>query len=202
VDPTETSSPALYTRLLEFNIAECNVQFFMRFGLFQSPGKHPVLAFCNAKSKVLFWDLARLTAYHEFMTSLQDPKRDKTVPIQRPSWLPAKAPKKADPVSKVRDPSDKDSAPASVDATPDPEAAGAVLEYGPDVVANWESMYGYTHKNPLKAHKTIAITKDLPREAILIGRQVAWSPEGDWCIVAGNSNRALFFQRWVKEKAP
>ncbi|OIW31756.1 WD domain-containing protein [Coniochaeta ligniaria NRRL 30616] len=200
---TPSSCPAEYTRLLEFSVPECGHQFFMRFSVFQAPGKHPILAFCNARSKVLFWDLARLTAYHEFMTALKDPKRDKTVPIERPSWLPAKAPKKekGDAVSKLRDPGDQYDA-ASEAATPDPGVAEPAMEFGPDVVAHWEGMYGVSqaHRQPLKAHKTHAVTKDLHREAIFIGRQVAWSPDGDWCIVSGNSNRALFFQRWAKDK--
>jgi len=174
----------------------------MRFSVFQAPGKHPVLAFCNAKSKLLFWDLARLTAYNEFMAALKDPKRDPSVKVERPSWLPAKAPKKAekmDSISKLKEVSDLDSTRSEV-ATPDPEVG---LEYSADVVANWESMYGVSqpHKHPLKPHKTITFAKDLHREAAFIGRQVAWSPDGDWCIVSGTSNRALFFQRWAKDKA-
>lgn len=175
----------------------------MRFSVFQAPGKHPVLAFCNAKSKILFWDLDRLIAYREFITALKDPNRDKTVPIERPSWLPTKAPKKTDaPTKLLRDPNDQASAESEA-ATLDPDMAGPAEEFGADVVAHWESMYGVlqANKQPLKAHKTHTVHKDLHREAIFIGRQVAWSPDGDWCIISGNSNRALFFQRWAKEKS-
>lgn len=180
----------------------------MRFSIFQAPGKHPLLAFGNGKSKMLFWDLARLTAYAEFMATLKDPKRDKSVRLERPSWLPAKAPKVFEPKGKLKgkekekEPSDLDSVmnqdSAVEAATPDPDKAEAALEYGADVIAHWESMYGVSkaHKHPLKPHKTISFTKDLHREAVFIGRQVAWSPAGDWCIVSGTANRVLFFQRW------
>lgn len=200
VQDSSAFSPVLYTRLVEFHATGCENQFYMRFSVFQAPGRHPVLAFCNVKSKVFFWDLERLTTYHDFMTALKDPKRDKSAPpLARPPWLQAKGPKKAEGTSKLlREPADKDSL-ASADATPDPEAKAGVGSFHPDVIANWESMYGISqpHNHPLKPHKTVVVAGEKEN---FMGRQVAWSPDGAWCVVAGNLNRAAFFQRWAKEK--
>ncbi len=99
------SRPAQYTRLLQFHTPDCGVQFYMRFKMFHAPDKHPVLAFCNAKSRTLFWDLARLPAYSSFIQALKDPKRDKQQPLNRPSWLTARKPrepKKGDAVTNLR----------------------------------------------------------------------------------------------------
>jgi polycomb protein EED len=197
---TPASCPAEYTRLLEFSTPECGQQFFMRFSVFQAPGKHPVLAFSNAKSKAMFWDFARLAAYDDFMRTLKDPERDRSVKPERPAWLPPKAPKKADNATKALGPSENDSPAVSAVATPLPDAAGPALEFGPDVVANWESMYSASEQ-PLKPHKMVDLKKDLHREGVFVGRQVAWSPDGVWCIISGNGNRALLFQRWAKDKA-
>ncbi len=54
------SRPAQYTRLLQFHTPGCGAQFFMRFDVFHAPNEHPLLTFCNAESRILFWDLARL----------------------------------------------------------------------------------------------------------------------------------------------
>jgi polycomb protein EED len=203
VNSTPASCPAEYTRLLEFSTPECGQLFFTRFGVFEATGKHPVLAFCNAKSKAMFWDFARLTEYDEFLKKLKDPTRDRSVKLDRPAWLPAKAPKNADILSKAHalvDQTENESPAVSVAATPVPDVAGPALEFGPEVLAYWESMYAVSEE-PLKPHKLIALQKDLHREGVFVGRQCAWSPDGVWCIMSGNGNRALLFQRWAKEKA-
>ena len=190
------SCPAQYTRLLEFQAAGCGPQFFMRFKVYEAPNRHPVLAFCNAKSKTSFWDLARLTTYHEFMTALNNPKKDKDSHLERPPWLTFKQPKKPNTMARVRDPSDKDSM-VSVGASSDPDS-GAALGITHDSISNWDELYGisHPHDHPIKPHKIVGVSG----ESKFVGRQVAWSPGGEWCVVVGNQNRALIFQRWAKEK--
>lgn len=51
-----------------------------------------------------------------------------------------------------------------------------------------------SHKE-IKPHKTVTVDG---KGQHFVGRQVAWSPEGNWCVVVGNSNRAMIFQRWGK----
>jgi polycomb protein EED len=171
----------------------------MRFSMFHAAGKHPVLAFCNARSNVYFWDMARLTSYHEFMAAIQDPNRDKSTPVPRPPWLqPIQHRTGAATVSRLRDASDKDSM-VSGTASPDPDSvAGLNGQYSAETIAGWESKYGLNEPHEIvKPHKIEKFST-----TTLVGRQVAWSPEGEWCVIVGSKNVAVIFQRWAKDKVP
>jgi polycomb protein EED len=225
------SRPAMFTRLAQFHTPDCGVQFFMRFRIFRVAGKHPVLAFANAKSKTFFWDLARFGSYARYMDELKEAqKRGRLVGgataagaggegaaaaagVQKPAWLMVKRAKKGaaaaamaaaavgDGTSSLRSfaaasvaGGDKES---MVSASPDPEGGGATggLGYSRETLQAWAEMYDLS--NPVgyvKAHRTLQI------DGGVVGRQVGWSPEGDWCVVVGNGNRALIYQRWGKEK--
>lgn len=201
-----SSYPAQYTRLLEFGAAGCSNNFFLRFQVFQAPGRHPVLAFGNAKNKMYFWDLERLTAYHEFKAHVLNPGRNKSKPIERPSWLQLKGgPRKdsrkgkgIDEASTVSIASTPVPVPADMDVTGTCTDMATVLAVHPEIVQNWESMYSmnHSHNHPLKPHRTIVLNEKQNYKA----NQVAWSPEGDWCVVVGDYNRACFFQRWSGQK--
>ncbi|KAL1838345.1 hypothetical protein VTJ49DRAFT_2776 [Mycothermus thermophilus] len=210
--------PAMFTRLAQFHTPECGVQFFMRFRMFHAPGKHPILAFANAKSKTFFWDFARFGAYREYMADLREAQRagkpltGEGAAVQKPSWLTVKRGKKpaanlstttaATGTGRDFTPSFRSSFAGGVDkdsmvsASPDPENVAATqLGWGRDTLQAWASMYDLS--NPVgyvKAHRTLQI------EPGFVGRQVGWSPEGEWCVVVGNGNRALIYQRWGKEK--
>ncbi|KAH8889800.1 WD40 repeat-like protein [Thozetella sp. PMI_491] len=208
------SQPAQYTRLLQFHTPDCGVQFFMRFKVFHAPGKHPVLAFCNAKSRTLFWDLARLPAYNNFIRALKDPSRDRTAPLGRPSWLTVRKPrepKKGDVITNLRHATatgDKDS---MVSASPDPEGVGGTsmgapsgatgvtgdLGYSQKMLQEWEEMYDTSDPHGMiRPHRAI---NTVVNEANFVGRQVAWSPGGEWCLVVGNNNRVIIYQRWAEK---
>ncbi|OPB37956.1 hypothetical protein A0O28_0010600 [Trichoderma guizhouense] len=94
---TSPQCPVQYTRLLAFHTPNCGPQFFMRFKLHHVPNQNPVLAFCNAAGNIFFWDLKRLTAHRDIMSSLAN-NTDKSKPIQLPSWQKPVIPRaKADP---------------------------------------------------------------------------------------------------------
>lgn len=173
----------------------------MRFRAYEAPGKHPVLAFCNAKSKTFFWDLARLTSYHEFMTALNNPNRRDKDHLEKPAWLNLRQQRRTNNSlpARVRDPSDGDSM-VSFGAGSDPDnEPGATAGINPKSISGWDELYGISspQDHPIRPHKTVGVTG----ESQFVGRQVAWSPEGEWCVVVGSQNRALIFQRWAKEKA-
>lgn len=93
--------PAMFTRLAQFHTPDCGVQFFMRFRVFRAPGRHPVLAFANAKSRTFFWDLARFPSYSRYMADLREAQKagrplvENGVPaVPKPAWLMAKRGKK------------------------------------------------------------------------------------------------------------
>ncbi|KAL1879423.1 hypothetical protein VTK73DRAFT_6955 [Phialemonium thermophilum] len=188
--------PAQYTRLLEFQASDCGPQFFMRFKLFQSPRHHPVLAFCNAKSKTFFWDFARLTSYFEFMATLNNKDKERSEIIERPPWLHSKSTRRPNNPNRARDPSDKDSR-ASNGASSDPDSS-TVPGVTHDSIHSWDELYDISspHDHALKPHKVVGVSG----EPKFVGRQVAWSPGGEWCVVVGNQNRALIFQRWAKDR--
>ncbi|KAK3898264.1 WD40-repeat-containing domain protein [Staphylotrichum tortipilum] len=215
--------PALFTRLAQFHTPDCGVQFFMRFRVFHAPGRHPILAFANARSRTFFWDLARFGAYRAFMGELKDGQKGKASvaangaaagesggPV-KPSWLVVKRGKKppmgtaaavahsqaavGDGASSLR--SFGLDGGSMVSASPDPEggnnATTADLGYSRETLQAWAEMYDLS--NPVgyvKPHRTLQI------DGGFVGRQVGWSPEGDWCVVVGNGNRALIYQRWGK----
>ncbi|KAK4231268.1 WD40-repeat-containing domain protein [Podospora fimiseda] len=205
--------PTMFTRLAQFHTPDCGVQFYMRFRMFHAPGKHPVLAFANAKSRTFFWDMARFPAYKKYMAELeaQYSQHNKVVNgLQRPGWLTTKRSKKpaADPSAKgdaankgdtaiglrsFAATGDKDS---MVSASPDPESA-TTWGYNQETLQAWSEMYDMS--NPvefIRPHRVLTI------DGSFVGRQVAWSPEGEWCVVVGNNNRALIYQRWQKDKGP
>ncbi|KAI1322930.1 WD domain-containing protein [Xylariaceae sp. FL0255] len=193
---TTSASPPQYTRLLQFYTPNCGHQFYLRFKLYHQQGKHPVLAFGNAHSTIFFWDFARLVGYHGFMKELKDPARDKTKPIHRPGWLvPIQHRHKGDTVNKLKDAaSDRDSVFSGRTGSVDAETKVDVnTDYGPETLESWEGKYDLTRvEEPIRAHASRNITvKDF------VGRQVAWSAQGDWCVVVGSKNLAIILQRWA-----
>ncbi|KAJ9635815.1 hypothetical protein H2199_008167 [Coniosporium tulheliwenetii] len=57
--PTRSAFGARFQRLLQFEAPLTNL-FYMRFGLFHAPEKHPILVMGNERSKLFFWDLQAL----------------------------------------------------------------------------------------------------------------------------------------------
>ncbi|TPX06981.1 uncharacterized protein E0L32_011126 [Thyridium curvatum] len=196
---TSPSGQAQYTRLMQFHTPGCGVQFFMRFSMLHVPGQHPVLGFCNAQSKIFFWDMARFTTYHDFMAALQDPRRDPNTPVARPPWLKPIVPRKRGPepsLNRRREASAQDSAVSGNVSTPDPEKAEVLFHgYNRETIDDWEKKYSMDDPHALiRAHKFEVLSG-----FSLVGRQVAWSPEGDWCVIVGSNNRAVIMQRWARD---
>ncbi|ODA78496.1 hypothetical protein RJ55_05877 [Drechmeria coniospora] len=201
VPVTSPSCPAQYTRLLEFHTPNCGPQFFMRFKVHHVPGQNAVLAFCNAAGNVLFWDFERLTEYRHLMRKLQDPRRDKTEVVQLPTWLKPVFPRqKIDgKKGKSRTPGrDKGRLPSGQESGPESgqEPVHGGGDFNQETMESWSARYSVENpQEPLRAHRTESSS------ANFVGRQVAWSPGGDWCVVVGSSNTTLILQRWAK-KAP
>ncbi len=225
---------AQYTRLLQLHTPGCGPQFFMRFGLFHQQGHHPMLGFCNAASRIQFWDLVRISEYHEYMAALakhaagRDDNADRP---PRPVWL-RQGPRRRKAGETLLPPlrgagggpagggagggggggipsklraadsnsnnnkdaaSDKDSAMSN--GTPDAEASSAGAEAagaaggrnvggasaggggrGTDWLQGWDLRHSSSDPHQLvSAHSSERLIKPY---AILVGRQVAWSPEG------------------------
>ncbi|CAK7220871.1 hypothetical protein SCUCBS95973_004304 [Sporothrix curviconia] len=280
-----------YTRLLQLHTPGCGPQFFMRFGLFNLEGHHPMLAFCNATAKIFFWDFTCFSAYRQFMAANHRRERQKNIPgqvdegpVPRPPWLRIVVPRKrptgnsgtnggysaggrrlretpsglglmeragagegSDRESSVVSgavgpggttaggaaasvaasttasalPPVANAAAAATAATTDSAAAAAAATgtattesaggtpkgrsavgfnikdlYNQETLDDWDSKYNTNDPHVLiKAHKT-ETTKGLSA----VGRQVAWSPEGEWCVVVGSNSRVMVLQRWANSE--
>lgn len=190
---TASACPPQYTRMVQFHTPGSGHQFYMRFKLYHNKDQHPVLAFGNAHSTIFFWDLARLTGYHAFKAELNDPDREGVV--QRPSWLlPVVHRQKGDTVSKLRDAEDRDSVISGRTGSEVDTQGGVSNSYTQETLETWQGKYDMSRVDEaIKAHSQSNITiKDF------IGRQVAWSPRGDWCVVVGSKNLAVILNRWQR----
>jgi polycomb protein EED len=189
-----------YTRLLKFHTPGCGQQFFNRFSISTVPGLHPILGYYNASSKIFFWDMSRMTSYHEFITAVRDPDKTKTIAELKPGWLrPIAHRKKAGDAAKSRDkekdqPSDKERI-EDIAFSSDPYVIQQLAtEYSLDTIDDWENKYNMSDPDhEVRAHKT-----EKTKGPAFLGRQVAWSPEGEWCVVVGNQTRAFILQRGIK----
>lgn len=202
VPNTTPEYPTQYTRLLEFATPNCGPQFFMRFKLHCVPGQHPALAFCNAAGSVFFWDLKRLTSYQDFMERVKDPDRDRSIPLRPPSWLKTITHRKVtEGISRSRHGNQDRDSHSSAQGSQSSRTNGAkpseeTSEFNNETLDSWNSKYSMEDAyEPLRAHRTESSAKNF------VGRQAAWSPGGEWCVVVGSSNFALITQRWAK-KAP
>ncbi|KAK3956183.1 WD40-repeat-containing domain protein [Pseudoneurospora amorphoporcata] len=275
-DLSPATRPSYFTRLVQFKTVDCKGQFYLRFKVLHARGKHPVLAFCNAKNKFMFWDLSRLGSWNRFKQQVKEADKEDLCPVQQPGWMPArKAPRKTaatdTATATAAATATATAAPATgrasgrlgtgTSTSPDPEtllsAAAAAASAGGSAAGSGSGrpgsssrerpgsrgstatntkatataatataaaaaaadtanrptgirLGGYTQKqidewndqcditdshNEIKPHKTVMVDG---KGQHFVGRQVAWSPEGDWCVVVGNSNRAMIFQRWGK----
>ncbi|KAK4678044.1 hypothetical protein QC764_304080 [Podospora pseudoanserina] len=197
--------PAMFTRLAQFHTPDCGVQFYMRFRMFHAEGRHPILAFANAKSKTMFWDFSRFGGYRDFMEELEEARKSGSgQAVQKPSWLLIKRAKKGTAAPAHQDAAaslraaagDKES---MVSASPDPEGGGSAMatlgNYNQDTLNHWKEMYDLSNPAGLiRPHKVQGV------DGSFVGRQVGWSPGGEWCVVVGNKNRALIYQRGAREK--
>ncbi|KAK0629759.1 WD40-repeat-containing domain protein [Bombardia bombarda] len=181
------AQPAYFTRLLQFHTPDCMSQFYLRFNVYHVPNKHPILAFCNAKSKILFWDIARFGAYERYMADVKAFQAGKRMtPPEKPSFLQVKKGKKPE-------------SSAVVSASPDPQSIpnATAVSYNQVTLSEWAEMYDTTNSHGMiKPHRTVAVA-DYP--VSFVGRQVAWSTEGEWCLVVGNNNMILICQRWGRD---
>lgn len=120
--------------------------------------------------------------------------------VQKPSWLMVKKAKRtaaavvADTASGLRSVAVGGDKESMVSASPDPEGV-TPLSHSRETLQAWAEMYDLS--NPvgnIKPHRALQV------DGGFVGRQVGWSPEGEWCVVVGNGNRALIYQRWGKER--
>lgn len=185
-----------YDRRIQFHTPKCDEYFFLRFELHFQPGQHPILTFCNRTGEIFFWDLERVKAYDDVMSALRDPDRDRIKPVRLPNWLGRLKPVGND---KSRMGSVGRGSQAG-SQTPEVEDRRNVYDIGdlnPKDVAEWDSKYNVRSRDhALEPHHKIEVRSKA--RIPFLGRQAAWSPGGEWCIVAGSGNVVHMLRRWGK----
>lgn len=200
-----TTTPSQWMRLLQFETKNCGVQFFLRFSLHHVHDQHPILCFCNAKNEIMMWDFTRLTAYQDFVNGLQGLQDHEAAAAAaaklaaRPPWL-VPAHHKVRKVSEAPREEEAQRQAAAAIMRPvghrDPFSVEALLlqSYSRETVDLWQSRYDISNPHKLiRPHKSEGLNGP-----VFVGRQVAWSPDGCWCVVVGSRNHAVIFQRWAK----
>lgn len=176
----DKSRSRLYERLLQFEIPGTNQ--WTRFSLFNPPSpKHAVLAFFDS-SKVYFWDIARLMEYQKFITSGGE--------VPKPQWLTAKR-KAGNPGISGHAQSQREESVAF--GSTNTETLNSSIEIEAIRMSYDEK---YSMANPwrsLKAHKVETVPG-----VTSVGRQIAWSTNGEFCIVLGAPNIISVLSRWSK----
>lgn len=134
------------------------------------------------------------------MAAYRDPDRDKSTPLRPPPWLKPVVPRaKPEPASRGRYSfADRDSQSSTQGAQPNGnKSSEGYKEFNPETLDSWAGKYslGDPHE-PLRAHRQENSLRNF------VGRQAAWSPGGEWCVIVGSSNFAVILQRWAKKAPP
>lgn len=182
-----------FQRLLSFNTPEIEKEFYLRFSLFHRVGHAPILAAGNkSHSNVFFWDLERLeTAGVGEPLSL--PANSKTVPTttKASSSTTTTAPNGPSTTTGVSNP------PNSTTTTTNPPRTKKKQKLTTNQIPDEKTLIDRGISDPffkIKPHKTVTIPK-----YTLTGRQVAWSVDGEWCVVAGDHGLIAVLHRDLKE---
>jgi polycomb protein EED len=196
----------------------------MRFSLFPgSKTSNPVLAFCNGVSKVFFWDLARFEEYYDIidylpggttnphakatlvggstaLSSGSGPALDlpsASTPRKHPFLQPFQRRNRGGAVARIaREASPTESSSShhtGSDNTADKDSdAGKGRVDWAKSRSLWEKKYDMGDPlTELEAHQ-IETVKGLG----FMGRQIAWSSDGQWCVVVGSAGVIAILQRW------
>jgi polycomb protein EED len=176
---------------------------------------------CNTASKVFFWDLARLEEYHDFLTNLTAAgtnPTDANTPL-RPSFLVPFRHRNRGPsaLSRVRDTSPTDSTSTdshshshtNTDTNNAPHVISQSLSQAQEALSHvtglsrsdaaksletWAKRYAIGDPfEDLAAHK-----EEVVKGLGFVGRQIAWSRGGEWCVVVGSAGVIGVFERWRK----
>ncbi|KAH8593006.1 hypothetical protein B0O99DRAFT_628635 [Bisporella sp. PMI_857] len=216
------SSP-MYSRLLQFSIPDTDVMF-MRFGFY--PGNPdprfggglsgPVLAMCNSSSKVLFFDFRRLEEHHDYIQALENTtaatqalpsatdstspaKANSIVPdIKRPPFLiPFKSRNRGGSshiraIDRIAASHGSPSGSERSTTMPEEKEKSTAAADEKKSRENWGHRYfiGDSQKD-LLPHK-----EEMVKGLNFVGRQIAWSTGGEWCVVVGSAGVISIFERW------
>jgi polycomb protein EED len=194
---------------------------FQRFSLYPgSSTKNPVLAFSPSSSKVFFWDLTRLSGYYDYVTTVDQVEKGAHGEKGRPTEIPKRPPflvpfrhrnrgSMLSAVSRVRETSPTDSSSSHHTGTENTHAfhsggnshpTASINTHGlsgRDLAKskeNWAKRYNIGNEwTNIAPHREEAV-----KTLDFVGRQIAWSNGGEWCVVVGSEGAMAIFERWAK----
>ncbi|KAI9693122.1 MAG: hypothetical protein M1822_005118 [Bathelium mastoideum] len=212
---TRSAFGGTFQRLLQFGAPHTNL-FYMRFGLFHQPHKHPVLAIGNEKSRFLFWDLQRL----EEGIDAQSGGGDDVSVVGTPAGGPgtglrpppfrhhhhhqqgrrdrgvlgslAREPSVASEASSGVGSSTTSGSAVGLAAVAGASGGGGGGGAGGGGGGGGERRDGIDDPfTSVAAHKRITVPK-----IAFATRQIAWSPGGEWAVAVGDHGMVVLFRRW------
>jgi polycomb protein EED len=166
--------PTQYERRMQFSTPKVNEFFYTFFELHHQPDQHPILTFCNPAGNIYFWNLQRIVEYDGISTRVRKSKKRKEARYL-PRWL---RPDTGNPAA-------------------DREASYSYKEFA----EAWDDRYTMVDgQHALEPHATVTVPRSRSGnnklEPDFFGRQISWSPNGQWCVVAGSLNRIVMLRRW------
>ena len=204
-----------YTRLLEFSVPSSR-PFFLRFDLLKPspahPDLHPVLAIGNTQSQVFFFDLQAIElGYNPLANSPRKRKYGPTkkgipIPLDRGRFKQSNAPSTSGAASTPSSSRDRSSSlhrPSSTETGATSELFSTTFNDRLDPSGPSNPQRSNSHQpqqppqadrdryplhlprkplDPTKTHKLPDFT-----QATFTSRGVGWSPDGRWCVFAGET---------------
>ena len=209
------SSTEMYTRLLQFAIPDTDVMF-MRFGFFPGhgiPGSDsniafqkfgggrggPILAMCNSASKISFWDFTRLEEHAKYLEAAQANPDSRRPAFLVPFRSRNRGGKATNPINRLTSgggrasPSESERsstiAESGISGSVEGERKMSDAEKSREI---WTKRYGIGRPQmELLPHK-----EEVVKNLSFVGRQVAWSVGGEWCVVVGSAGVISVLERW------
>jgi polycomb protein EED len=208
-----TSELMGYTSHLKLGVPD-STYMFTRFSIYPGSKTHnPILSFLNSKSQIFFWDLSRFREYYDVIDSLpggdSNTNSNSNFQSQTPSQHPPEVGIRKHPFlqpfqhrihrgsgrpslnhNHMRDSPAESTNGSNASDTYEPSRTGKVdWVRGREI---WKDKYDMSDAYSLvEPHQTVPIK---PIE--MLGRQMAWSRDGKWCVAVGSWGQMVLLGRW------
>lgn len=192
-----------YTSHLKLDIPKATYMF-TRFSIFPGSKTHnPILSFLNSASQIFFWDLTRFREYYDVIDKFPGAstnKSDSQTSSQASEFGTRKHPFLQPFQHRIhrgpgRPPLMRDSPAESTNGS----NASEIYEPGGTGKVDWargreqwKKKYDLCDAHTLvEPHHTVTV-----KDCTVLGRQMAWSRDGKWCVAVGSWGQMALLGRW------
>ena len=181
-----------YERLLQFRLPEVE-PFYIRFGLFAQPFKHPVLAGGNNASTVFLWDLQQLldgglATTDPFLSS----RRARSQTSSGGGGTTATTSRSTSKTLHVKTEGDHDASSKNTSNKNSNDRSRSTTSETPTENTALSDPFQLVHAH---TRHTLSLPRD-PKSRFAI-RNIAWSPGGEWMVAVGDKCAIGLFGRWL-----